>query len=576
MTQKRSNPIFRGKRGIFLGGILLVVAVIAFVSLDGYPPADGDTVGAIGAAKRYRSDQMTSADVKLEDKEIQALLQSDVFQKMIRSEEFQESVKNGTYAAASRGWVFEALAPILGDAKGAASRYSMPAGAAALPAMDVDAMTRTLKVYEAVSRAPKNFDARSLPQIDVEAMRRQLKEYDARARELQNFDARALPPIDVDAMRRAIEVYDAVSRTPKAFDAKALPSVDVEAMRRQIRVYDAVHRLSTHDVAAMPAMDLEAMRRALEVYDAVSRTPKAFDARALPQIDAEAMRRQLAVMDARSRSTRKADALPELDLEAMRQALKVYDAVSRSPKNFDASSLPALDVEAVRRQLQVFDAVSRIKALDAVSRPTMNMEAASRRIVAMNALAPMRQEAMDSKAQHAGPKWPLELDAAAAMYDRLDVDAVSRIRNFEAAVRKQYEIDADGAQEFAVAVRQRLDTPGALGEYEALANKYLQKADIDAMGEFAANVRTGRGDMEANQDHAAAARELVNLNALQMVREFDAAVRMLSDMEAMRNYTQVLEFASDNQLAAPAMQLVTDASFMRRQIDQVESAEIGQ
>jgi hypothetical protein len=204
MTEKRSTPIFSGKRGIFLGGILLVVAVIAFVSLDGYPPADGDTVGAIGAADRYRSDQMSSEDVKLEDKEIQALLQSDVFQKMIRSEKFQESVKNGTYAAASRGWVFEALAPILGDAKGAASRYSMKVGAAALPAMDVEAMRQTLDVYDAVSRSPKNFDARALPKIDAEAMRRQLQAYDARARDLMDVDARALPPVDVEAMRQAL------------------------------------------------------------------------------------------------------------------------------------------------------------------------------------------------------------------------------------------------------------------------------------------------------------------------------------------------------------------------------------
>jgi hypothetical protein len=206
----------------------------------------------------------------------------------------------------------------------------------------------------------------------------------------------------------------------------------------------------------------------------------------------------------------------------------------------------------------------------------MDLEAASRRITAMNALAPMRQEAMDSKAQHAGPKWPLELDAAAASYDKLDLEAISRIRVFEAAVREQYEIDADGAQEFAARVRERLDTPGAVGEFEALANKHLERADLDAIGEFSANVSRARFDIEAGSDHAAAARDLVDLDALKMIQEFDAAVSMLSDMEAMRNYTQVLEFASDNQLAAPALELITDASFMRQQIDQVESAEIGQ
>jgi len=45
MNQKGSNPFLRGKAGIFVGGILLIVAVIAFVALDGYPPSDGDTAG---------------------------------------------------------------------------------------------------------------------------------------------------------------------------------------------------------------------------------------------------------------------------------------------------------------------------------------------------------------------------------------------------------------------------------------------------------------------------------------------------------------------------------------------------
>jgi hypothetical protein len=98
MTDKRSKP-FGGKLGIFLGGILLVAAVIAFVSLDGYPPADGDSVGAIGAAKRYRSEQITESDVQLTDEEMVALLQSDEMQKLIRDESFQKAVRDQNWAA---------------------------------------------------------------------------------------------------------------------------------------------------------------------------------------------------------------------------------------------------------------------------------------------------------------------------------------------------------------------------------------------------------------------------------------------------------------------------------------------
>lgn len=98
MTDKRSKPL-GGKPGIFIGGILLVAAVIAFVSLDGYPPADGDSVGAIGAAKRYRSEQITESDVQLQDEELVALLQSDEMQRLIKDESFQKAVKDQNWAA---------------------------------------------------------------------------------------------------------------------------------------------------------------------------------------------------------------------------------------------------------------------------------------------------------------------------------------------------------------------------------------------------------------------------------------------------------------------------------------------
>lgn len=98
MSDKRSNPR-SGRMGIFIGGILLVAAVIAFVSLDGYPPSDSDSVGAIGAAKRYRSEQITESDVQLTDPEMVALLQSDEMQKLIRDDSFQKAVRDQNWAA---------------------------------------------------------------------------------------------------------------------------------------------------------------------------------------------------------------------------------------------------------------------------------------------------------------------------------------------------------------------------------------------------------------------------------------------------------------------------------------------
>jgi hypothetical protein len=76
-----------------------VAAVIAFVSLDGYPPQDQESVGAIGAAKRYRSEQITESDVQLQDAEAVALLQSDEFQKLIQDESFQKAARDQNWKA---------------------------------------------------------------------------------------------------------------------------------------------------------------------------------------------------------------------------------------------------------------------------------------------------------------------------------------------------------------------------------------------------------------------------------------------------------------------------------------------
>ena len=114
MTQKASTPFWKGRSGIFIGGILLVAAVIAFVSLDGYPPSDDESAGAIGAAKRYRAEQISDADVILQDAEIQALLQNDEFHKLIADESFQKAVKDNNFAGLmenelARKFFFEAM-----------------------------------------------------------------------------------------------------------------------------------------------------------------------------------------------------------------------------------------------------------------------------------------------------------------------------------------------------------------------------------------------------------------------------------------------------------------------------------
>jgi hypothetical protein len=84
--------------------ILLAVGIVAALAIGsyamfGWPPVKNeDTSGAIGAAKKYQSEQIADADVVLQDADIQALLQTDFFYQMVTNEDFRRLVADGTVA----------------------------------------------------------------------------------------------------------------------------------------------------------------------------------------------------------------------------------------------------------------------------------------------------------------------------------------------------------------------------------------------------------------------------------------------------------------------------------------------
>lgn len=58
-------------------------AVLIVLKMAGYPPASEGTEGTVGAAQRYQSQQISDADVKVNDAELQKFLQSDAFHKLV-------------------------------------------------------------------------------------------------------------------------------------------------------------------------------------------------------------------------------------------------------------------------------------------------------------------------------------------------------------------------------------------------------------------------------------------------------------------------------------------------------------
>ena len=67
----------KNARNILVTGLAIIAAVVVWGVWKGYIPPKAGTEGAIGAAQRYTSPQITDSDVQLGDASIQAFLQSD-------------------------------------------------------------------------------------------------------------------------------------------------------------------------------------------------------------------------------------------------------------------------------------------------------------------------------------------------------------------------------------------------------------------------------------------------------------------------------------------------------------------
>lgn len=72
------------------------VAAVALVALKvvGYPPVGQGTEATIGAAQRYQESQISAADVKVDDQQFQAFLQSDLFRQLANDKAAQNALKN--------------------------------------------------------------------------------------------------------------------------------------------------------------------------------------------------------------------------------------------------------------------------------------------------------------------------------------------------------------------------------------------------------------------------------------------------------------------------------------------------
>jgi hypothetical protein len=105
-TDTMSSPItLRSKGKAMAKKVLWSVAAAAAVALIvmralGYPPVENGTEATIGAAQRYQALQISSADVKLQDGQLQAFLQSDAFRRLAADKAAQQALRNKDFQRA--------------------------------------------------------------------------------------------------------------------------------------------------------------------------------------------------------------------------------------------------------------------------------------------------------------------------------------------------------------------------------------------------------------------------------------------------------------------------------------------
>ena len=70
-------------RKVLLGIAAVAVLAIAYFAITGFPPVGPGSEATVGAAKRYQSEQISGKDVVLQNAELQAFMQTDVFHSLI-------------------------------------------------------------------------------------------------------------------------------------------------------------------------------------------------------------------------------------------------------------------------------------------------------------------------------------------------------------------------------------------------------------------------------------------------------------------------------------------------------------
>src|SRR5690606_14764216 len=233
---------------------LLAVGAVTIGAI--LPPSGGELSGTIAPVERYRSTQVTDADVTLGDDSVPQLMQTDAFHLMVNDPSFRALARDPGFAALAQNP--QALAAMARDPQAFA------------------ALARDPQAFAALARAAQAGDAQGL-----DAQARNAEAFTAMAQNAQAFQAMAREPQAFAVMARHPAAFEALARHPQAFAAMARNPQAFQQFARDAQAFQAAARDAQSRVyMARDAAAFEALARDAQAMDALARDAAAFDAMA--------------------------------------------------------------------------------------------------------------------------------------------------------------------------------------------------------------------------------------------------------------------------------------------------------
>jgi len=359
------------KKGVLVGiAAIAVIGVVAVVYFSQWPPSSEDATGAIGAAERYRAQQIADGDVILDipgqeqfaKAVFEALTDEQKAELLSRIDEvgrgamyarFDEADAFARMSEEQQGRFVQSLDRAAQERVASALRVE----AADLGRMRADALGRAVAKMDAEARteAIGRFDAtEAFARMSAEQQGRFVQSLDRAAQErvakALRIEAADLGRMKADALGRAVASMDAEARAKAVgrFDAtEAFARMSAEQQGRFVQSLDRAAQQRVADAMRFEAADLgrmnaDALGRAVANMDAETRV------NAIGRFDAtEAFARMSAEQQGRF--------VQSLDRAAQQ---RVADAM-----RFEAADLGRMNADTLGRAVAGMDAEARAEAI---------------------------------------------------------------------------------------------------------------------------------------------------------------------------------------------------------------------